>query len=136
MTGTQAIKERNLGLTEITDHKGSNRNESTAHPSDISAFYFLLSFLRCTFSHQRTKRSPPFAARAALSYTSSMVNSTWKEKHHVVQLDARFVQILTCTQESWKMSFMCCFSPLSSLVGNIFIRSVKLSHKKNDENPN
>lgn len=113
MTGTQATKERNHGFT---GHKESNRNKS-----DISPFFFSFSFLMCTFSHQHTKQPPLFAASAALSYTSSMVNSTWKEKHHVVLLDARFIQILTCTQESWKISFMCCFSPLSSstLVGRV-----------------
>lgn len=89
------------------------------HPPSLLSFFF---FLRCTFSHQHTKQSPPFAASAALSYTSSMVNSTWKEKHHVVRLDARFIQILTCTQESWKMSSVRCFSPLSSstLVGRVW----------------
>lgn len=79
-----------------------------------SSFLYILFFLWCTFSHQHTKQSPPFAASTALSCTLSRVNSTWKEKHHVVLLDARFMQILTCTQESWKISFMCCFSPLSS----------------------
>lgn len=87
---------------------------SRLHTHLTSVLFSLRSFLRCTFSHQHTKQSPPVAASAALSYTSSMVNSTWKEKHHVVLLDARFIQILTRTQESWKMSFNRCFSPLSS----------------------
>lgn len=39
---------------------------------------------------------------------------TWKEKHHTVLLDARFIQSLTCTQKGWKMSLMFCFSQLSS----------------------
>lgn len=67
-------------------------------PSNITSLFPLLSFRWCT-SHQHTKQPPPFAASAALSYTSSMVKSTWKEKHHVVTLEARFIQILTCTHK-------------------------------------
>lgn len=111
MTGVRAIKGGNLGPADIAGHKESDRKESAAHPSDISPSSL---FLRCTFSHQHTKQSPPPAASAALSCTASMVKSTWKEKHHVVPLDARFIQLLTCTQESWKMFSGRCSGPKSS----------------------
>lgn len=93
-------QRKESGARDITDHNVSNRNESSAHPAYIialiSLFFFELQFFT--------------PARNTVSFVCP-APCTWKEKHHVVLQDARFIQILTCSQKSWKTSLMHCLAP-------------------------